>query len=140
MVRYHRAVGGLAWLAVTLHMLFWLIKWGIEGYLWHNLTSNQSLYISPHNNHWDNFTIPIATVAWVGVTLMILVALFARRRSDLILFFLALNSLLCVSLGRVHFRNYELFYYTHQFSISFLLACVVHAWTFWYFAAGGATL
>ncbi len=57
--------------------------------------------------HQDNFTIMIAELAWLGLTGMVLIAIYARR------------------------HNYELFYYTHHFAIIFVISSVIHAWSFW---------
>jgi predicted ferric reductase len=57
-----------------------------------------------------------AELAWVLVTVMVAVAVFCRR------------------------THYELFQYTHYFGIVFFLVAVLHAWGFWYYAAGGMVL
>ena len=57
--------------------------------------------------HYDNWTVPLVELAWLGLTVMIGIALFR---------------------GKV---SHELFYYTHHFAIIFLVACVTHAWSFW---------
>ena len=63
--------------------------------------------ITRSQSHYDNFTIPLAELGWLGLTGMIIIAVYYRR------------------------KNYELFYYTHHFAIAFLIICCLHAWTFW---------
>ena len=58
--------------------------------------------------HYDNWTIPIVELAWWGLTIMVIIAVYFRR------------------------HHYELFYYTHHFAIIFLVSAVIHAWSFWY--------
>lgn len=116
-LKYHRGLGMLTYIFVTLHMLLWWIKWAIEGTWWHNMTRPDDLKISPDWHHSDNFTIIVSEAAWLALTFMIGLALFARRSS------------------------YELFYYVHvPVGISFLVAALMHAWTFWYYAVGGLFL
>ena len=114
-VRYHRGLGWLTWASVTAHMLAWWLKWGMEGTLGHNLASVAYLRISPAWHHPDNFTIALTHLAWMGVTVMVALAL--RRRA-----------------------NYRLFYLAHHFAIFFLVVAVIHAWTHWYYACGGLVL
>lgn len=98
-------------------MLLWWIKWAIEGSWWHNLTRPDDLKISPDWHHSDNFTIIVSEIAWLALTLMIGLAVFARRQS------------------------YELFYYVHvPVGLFFLVAALMHAWSFWYYSVGGLFL
>ena len=46
-VKYHRLMGLFAWCMVTLHMLLWWIKWGMEGTLGHNIFTINDLKITP---------------------------------------------------------------------------------------------
>ena len=46
-VKYHRFMGLWAWCMVTLHMLLWWIKWGLEGTLANNLFTINNLQITP---------------------------------------------------------------------------------------------
>eukprot|EP01043_Picozoa_sp_COSAG02_P018484 COSAG02_NODE_864_length_16407_cov_4.535197_5_plen_754_part_00 len=116
-LKYHRGLGLLTYLFVTAHMLLWWIKWAIEGTWWHNLTRPDDLQISPDWHHSDNFTVVVSEIAWLALTFMIGLAVFARRSS------------------------YELFYYVHvPVGISFIVAALMHAWTFWYYAVGGLFL
>ena len=67
-VRYHRVAGGLAWVSVTVHMLLWFAKWQKEGKLLHNMVSLSEMHVSAEVVHWDNFTIPLVELAWLGLT------------------------------------------------------------------------
>eukprot|EP00055_Hartaetosiga_balthica_P005449 m.15995 g.15995 ORF g.15995 m.15995 type:complete len:794 (-) comp4555_c0_seq1:259-2640(-) len=115
-LQYHRVLGVVAYTLLTVHMLLWYIKWGIEKTLANNLFTLDYLQITPKNIHYDNFTIILNEISWVLVTIMIFIALFKRR------------------------NNYKLFYYSHQFAIIFYIVALVHAWTFWYYAMGGLFL
>ena len=46
-LKYHRGLGLVTYLLVTVHMLLWWLKWLLEGTLWHNLTRPDDLKISP---------------------------------------------------------------------------------------------
>eukprot|EP00056_Hartaetosiga_gracilis_P014109 m.239742 g.239742 ORF g.239742 m.239742 type:complete len:800 (-) comp14013_c0_seq1:142-2541(-) len=115
-LQYHRVLGVLAYTLLTVHMLLWYIKWGIEKTLANNLFTLDYLQITPDNIHFDNFTIILNELTWLLVTVMVFIALFKRR------------------------NNYKLFYYTHQFAIIFYIVALFHAWTFWYYAVGGLML
>ena len=97
-------------------MLLWFVKWGKEHNFLHNIVTLNELRISKEVVHWDNFTIPLVELAWVGLTAMVAIAIAFRR------------------------SNFELFYYTHHFAASFLLAAIMHAWSFWYYAGGPVLL
>ena len=111
-VRYHRTAGGLAWLSVTVHMGLWFAKWRKDQMLLHNMASLSEMHVSAEVVHWDNFTIPLVELAWLGLTGMVMVAVLFRR------------------------SNFEWFYLTHHFAASFLLAAIMHAWSLWYYAGG----
>jgi NAD(P)H-flavin reductase len=115
-------------------MLIWFGKWAVEGNLWHNMTTIDDLRISTPNftwswnvtqqlsscsgvePHWDNFTIVINWVAWLGLTAMVGLAVKCRR------------------------SNYELFHYVHHFAWLYYLIAAMHAWGFWQYACGGLAL
>ena len=42
---YHRAMGRIAWLFTTLHMLVWMGKWAAEGNLWRNVLATHDVVI-----------------------------------------------------------------------------------------------
>ena len=116
-LKYHRGLGYLVYMFVTVHMVLWWIKWSKEGILWNNLTRPDNTLITKYWPHPDNFTIVVAQLAWLALTGMIGLAVFARRAA------------------------YELFYYIHvPVGISFLAAAVMHAWSFWYYGAIGLFL
>eukprot|EP00050_Salpingoeca_kvevrii_P019098 m.82450 g.82450 ORF g.82450 m.82450 type:complete len:853 (+) comp8261_c0_seq5:72-2630(+) len=115
-VKYHRALGVVTWVFVTIHMMLWDIKWLYDGSLGSNILTLDNLEIMPNMFHYDNFTVPMVEFAWAILTIMVSLALWKRR------------------------DNYELFYYVHQFGIIFYLVAIAHAWTFWYYAVGGLVL
>ena len=126
-VRYHRFLGSLAYLLVTVHMLIWFVKWGIEGTLLNNMFHIDNLILGDtvwvdkatctgFYPHWDNFTIPLTWIGWLGLTVMVSIAMACRR------------------------KNYELFHYIHHFAWVYYIIALMHAWTFWYYAVGGLTL
>jgi predicted ferric reductase len=124
-VKYHRALGRLTWLLVTVHLSLWLIKWSLEGTLRANITTIDNLQVTaldPNDpnteggTHGDNWTIVVVEIAWILLTVALLVATFLRR------------------------WNYELFQYTHVFALLFMFAAIVHAWSHWYYTAAGLLL
>ena len=116
-LKYHRGLGALTYLFVTLHMVLWYLKWAIDSTLFHNIVSTHELKITPAWVHGDNPTVVTSELAWLALTLMIGVSIFGRRRS------------------------YELFYYLHvPIGLAFLGAALIHAWSFWYYGAIGLTL
>ena len=116
-LKYHRGLGALTYLFVTLHMVLWYLKWAIDSTLFHNMVSTHELKISPAWVHGDNPTVVTSELAWLALTLMIGVTVFGRRRS------------------------YELFYYLHvPIGLAFLGAALIHAWSFWYYGAIGLAL
>eukprot|EP00455_Lapot_gusevi_P040909 TRINITY_DN4681_c0_g1_i1.p1 TRINITY_DN4681_c0_g1~~TRINITY_DN4681_c0_g1_i1.p1 ORF type:complete len:591 (+),score=160.58 TRINITY_DN4681_c0_g1_i1:377-2149(+) len=118
MIKYHRVLAGIAYLAITAHTAVWLIKWALQGILWHNLIAITELRVAPgiDNTHWDNFTVVTSEVAWIITTIMVVLAVVYRR------------------------THYELFYYTHYAAIGLYLTALIHAWCFWMFALPGLVL
>ena len=128
-VKYHRVMGRLVWLLVTLHMLLWQGKWAREGILWSNVFTVNNLQITaacpPSNTdddacgnrvHFDNWTIPMAEAAWLLLTVVVIVAVACRR------------------------SRWEWFQYTHHLVWAFFAAALMHAWSNWYYVAGGLML
>ena len=129
-----RVMGAIAYMCVTVHMLIWFGKWAVEGNLWHNMTTIDDLRIAPPNYtysynattnvsscsgiepHWDNFTIILNWIAWIGLTAMVFLAAKCRR------------------------ANYELFHYVHHFAWLYYILAAMHAWGFWQYACGGLAL
>eukprot|EP00049_Salpingoeca_infusionum_P012255 m.221916 g.221916 ORF g.221916 m.221916 type:complete len:800 (-) comp15134_c0_seq9:3616-6015(-) len=115
-IKYHRALGVLTWVLVTSHMLLWWIKWGMDKTLKNNMFTLKNLQITKELVHYDNFTVIVCEIAWLLMTIMVAVALWMRR------------------------KNYRIFTLTHYFGIIFYCVALMHAWTFWYYAAGGLFL
>lgn len=135
---YHRYLGKLTWMLVTIHMLLWQVKWLFEGNLINNMTNQRNLAVTrcedaPNGKacltytdddapfasaalHADNFTIVLAEIAWLLLTVVLFFAVFSRR------------------------TNYELFHYTHHAVMIFFLVAILHAWSHWYYTAGGLIL
>jgi predicted ferric reductase len=118
-IKYHRVLGRLCWLFVTTHLLLWFVKWGLEGTLVNNMFTIDNLIITNGKTpaiHDDNFTIPLVEVAYVLLTISLIIANFGRR------------------------WNYELFQYTHYFVWLFYAAALTHAWSHWYYVVVGLFL
>ena len=107
-IKYHRMLGGITYLLVTLHALLWWCKWAAEGNLWANVVEYNRLYISPHRIAYQDFSIPMVELSWFLLTLSLCIAGSARR------------------------KMYAVFQYTHKFvGITFYVSAIVHAWCFW---------
>lgn len=72
--------------------------------------------VLPNSAHFDNFTVPVAETAWLLLTVSLIVAIWMRR------------------------HNYEAFQYTHYAVWFFYAAGLIHAWSHWYYTAGGLIL
>lgn len=117
-IKYHRFMGGVVYLFLCLHMFLWYLNWALNGYLWQNVVTTTQVQIGegPFAHHYDNFTVLLAETAWLGLTIMLIIAVWARR------------------------NHYELFHFSHHFAIVFLLVALIHAWGNWYYTAGGLFL
>jgi respiratory burst oxidase len=77
------------------------------------------------------------TIMWVFMSVVIVIAIWYvclyRSLSQLFILTMYLHWMV---LYRWRRSNYTLFYITHLFSIIFFIATIMHAWSFWYFAAG----
>ncbi|KAL7157493.1 hypothetical protein ABFS83_02G081400 [Erythranthe nasuta] len=107
-VRYHVWLGHLTMLLFTLHGLFYVIGWTIDGRLIHELLE------------WDNIGVANlpGVIALVAGILMWVTSLPGVRRI-----------------------NFELFFYTHQLYIVFVVGLALHVGDFLFcFAAGGIFL
>jgi len=91
-------------------------KWLKEGNMWSNIIAVGNLNPSTTSLHGDNFTIVIAEAAWLLLTIAAVVAVFFRR------------------------THYDLFQYTHHLVWLFMFGALIHAWSHWYYVAGGLTL
>jgi hypothetical protein len=111
-LKYHRILGLLAYVFLTVHGCIWWSKWWREGSLGNNIVTYNKLIISPIRTAYQDFSIPIAELQWVLMTVSLLLAVLLRRRA------------------------YEVFQYSHKFfGVMFYVTAVVHAWSFWYASA-----
>jgi hypothetical protein len=101
-VKFHRMLGRVCWVLVTLHMVLWQVKWIQEGTFAMNLLTLTNLTVDPTTTHPNNFTIPLAEIAWLALTLALLAAGLLRRYS------------------------FETFQYTHTVVLFFFLVGIVH--------------
>lgn len=118
-MHWHRRLGAASYVFVTLHMLCWWLKWILDGTFVKNLLAIDTqkwLWVTPSWNHYENFSVLMAQVAWVFFTLVIVIAVTCRR------------------------TRYRLFYVAHQLTLLFLFIGVAHAWSFWFFALPGLAL
>ena len=123
-IKYHRALGMMAWIFATLHMVVWQIKWLKKGTLAHNcweLSSLSNVIISgtlddPIEVRQTDWTIPVMETVWLICTISLSIAVFLRA------------------------RKYELFVFSHYFMMLFFVFGVLHAFSFWYYTAAGIGL
>jgi len=118
-LHWHRGLGGVSYIAVTLHMLLWWAKWMLDGTFVKNLIlidTQKWLWVTPSWNHYENFSVLMAQVSWVLFTVAIAIAWTCRR------------------------RMYRLFYVSHHLAILFVFMGMVHAWSFWFFVLPGLAL
>lgn len=115
-IKYHRVLGMLTWAAVTCHMLTWQVKWLMEGNLANNVITLTSLAVGPEAIHTENFTIPLAEFGWLTLTIVLIIAIWGRRWS------------------------YWLFHASHHLVWVYLFVALIHAWSHWYYVAGGLIL
>ena len=117
-IAFHRLLALGFFLAVTGHLVSWVVFWGQEGVL-HNLVSLTGCDIVPNGSlpHCDNFTIPMMGLTWLGMCVMVTLSYWWVRR-----------------------KYFELFYYAHHFFVVVFVASLVHAWGFWLYATGPLVL
>lgn len=120
-VRYHRTLGALAWVQITLHMVLFQILWIKNDTLANNAWMRTTNLIFGSIDgftqiHSTNFTIPIMEFTWLLSSLALLAA--ALRTS----------------------LPYEIFQYTHYIMILLYIMSFVHAFQSWYFTGGGLLL
>lgn len=112
-MKYHRVFGTLAFLVMTIHAMVWWGKWLNEGTLSINIFQVNELYLSPTHVVVQNFTIPMIETSWLLLGVTLVMACTLRN------------------------RLYILFQYSHKFvGTVFFIIVILHAWSFWYFAAG----
>ena len=118
-LHWHRGLGAVAYLAVTLHMSLWWLKWALDGTLSRNLfaiDTHRWLWVTPSWNHYENWSVLMAQIGWIFFTLCIVLAWTVRR------------------------TMYRWFYVSHHVAVVFTVFGLLHAWAFWYFAAPGIIL
>eukprot|EP00029_Vermamoeba_vermiformis_P009262 TRINITY_DN4563_c0_g1_i1.p1 TRINITY_DN4563_c0_g1~~TRINITY_DN4563_c0_g1_i1.p1 ORF type:complete len:1106 (-),score=187.38 TRINITY_DN4563_c0_g1_i1:118-3435(-) len=105
-VVWHKILGIFSFVIITLHMLFWWLKF------WTNGTLVQNSLGFHYSEDPDNWTIPFVEAAW---------AIFC------------IDMLLSHPWFRKH--NFEMFSLMHLISfLSLISASLIHAWSFWYIA------
>ena len=123
-IRYHRMLGAVAWIWVTLHMWLWQIKfikdgtlaqncWKIDGLTNFIISGTMDDPIEVRQTQW---TIPIMEITWLLCTISLSLAVFVRT------------------------YNYEIFKYTHYLMMLFFITGFLHAFSFWYYTACGMLL
>jgi NAD(P)H-flavin reductase len=126
-ITLHSRLGRLSWALTTSHFSLWLIKWFHEGNFIHNIFSYARLKVSPsplldgstNGEHRDNFTIPIVELAWVMLTISLIIGSFMRDFPGW----------------------YALFQFMHPIAAEFfLLSALIHAFGFWKYAVLGLIL
>lgn len=120
-IRYHRTLGALAWIQITLHMALFQILWIQNGTLANNAWARTTNLLfgsfdNPSSIHSSNFTIPIMEFTWLLSSLAVVAAML---RTSL---------------------PYEIFQYTHYLMILLYVMSFVHAFQSWYFTGGGLLL
>eukprot|EP00047_Mylnosiga_fluctuans_P008222 m.6484 g.6484 ORF g.6484 m.6484 type:complete len:897 (-) comp2102_c0_seq1:134-2824(-) len=118
-LKYHRLLGVLCLFVLTCHAAIWWIKWAVEGTFFVNIIAYRVAYMSPTHITQHEFTIPLVEVAWGLLLASILVTALLRHRAAMYVVF-------------QHFHAYAgLVYYG---------VAMMHAWSFWYYAAGSVAL
>ncbi len=118
-LHWHRGLGAVAYGATTLHMALWWIKWYLDGTLAKNVWDIDIrlwMWVTPTWNHYENWSVMMAQLAWIFLTVALVIAWTVRR------------------------TMYKLFYLTHHLAVIFMLFGIVHAWSFWFFAFPGMVL
>eukprot|EP00048_Salpingoeca_helianthica_P003124 m.64117 g.64117 ORF g.64117 m.64117 type:complete len:828 (-) comp12505_c1_seq2:67-2550(-) len=114
---YHRFLGGITYIILTLHTIVWWAKWGAEGNLNNNIIAINTLYANPTFQTDSDWTIPAAELAYLLLTFTVIGALVARR------------------------RVYAVFQATHKYiGLVYFVVAIFHAWSFWQTAIGGLLL
>eukprot|EP00927_Polykrikos_kofoidii_P026938 TRINITY_DN2388_c0_g1_i3.p1 TRINITY_DN2388_c0_g1~~TRINITY_DN2388_c0_g1_i3.p1 ORF type:complete len:931 (-),score=119.16 TRINITY_DN2388_c0_g1_i3:351-3143(-) len=114
---FHRILGCIAFSAVTLHMLFWWVKWILDGTFWANVfpDTNYWIWITPTWNHLEDFAVMMAQYSYVLFAAMMAAVPFRRE-------------------------YYRVFYLLHHGAIWMAMMGICHAWAFHYFVLPGILL
>lgn len=125
-IKHHRAFSLVGYATVTLHMLIWFVKWGLEGSLANNMFNARGLEVQPRDpltpcelitkTHFNNFTIVPVWLGWILLTAMIGFAMAYRR------------------------TKYNLFRLTHYYSWVYYFISVLHSWGLWQYTVVGMFL
>ena len=108
-ISYHRFLGGLVFLLMSVHMFLWWAKWQAQGFLSINMLATNSLYLTNDDIATFDWTIPACEFVYVLVLLSLILTLF-RRRS----------------------RVYTYFQHIHKYiGMVYFVISILHAWSFW---------
>ncbi len=109
-LKYHRILGAMCYVVLTIHAMMWWIKWWVEGNLANNIVAFNAAYMSPTYITKHDFTYPMVQLVWLLLTMSLLVAVLLRRRPAL----------------------YAVFQYTHKYiGMFYYVVAILHAWSFW---------
>lgn len=107
-LKYHRILGSITFLSMTLHACTWWGKWWKEGNLGTNIFAYNFLWLSSERISYMDFSNPVAETAWALMGISLLMAVTLRR------------------------RLYDVFQYSHKYiGIMYFVSAIVHAWSFW---------
>ena len=106
-LHWHRGLGAVAYICVTLHMFCWWRKWAQDGTLQANMffiDTTHWLWVTPSWNHYENWSVLMAQIGWLFFTACLVLAWTVRR------------------------KMYRLFYLSHHIAIVFTVFGLLHAW------------
>eukprot|EP00752_Nemacystus_decipiens_P007965 g7118.t1 len=113
MVAFHRRMSRVFLALVLVHMLFFWVVYAQSGDFWHDWP-----IAIPTDYHYDNWTIPLATLTtWVMVIAMFVLSVQWVRR-----------------------QYFEVFYYAHHFFLVVWAMMLWHAASAWYYICASITL
>ena len=107
-VRVHRVLGAAAYVVLTLHMFAWWWTWAAMGLLGTNIAAVSTLMINRAKSRPTNWSIPLAELSWLLLSLSLVFAVLYRR------------------------KFYPVFLATHKYvGILYYVAAIWHSWAFW---------
>lgn len=112
MIKYHRYLGYLLGSLVMAHMGLWWKVYAQQD------TFPHDIFAVPQEYHSDNFTIPLAVLT----------------------VFLSIILIFTLSLPIIRRANYDLFYWSHHFSLCVFLLMLWHSTMSWYYITGSLAL